>query len=132
MVSERKALYTLATDAPTDYVVIDGQEYPVADPDANGLVELVAQQRLEDRIVALEKIPQPTDLDETEYVEKLRELMRRIVPTLPPEVLDKLQPGHMTGLAAAFIVRRARSSASTPPANGSPASPASTAEATGS
>lgn len=129
---ERQPLFALDTLAPSDHVLIDGVSYAVADPDALGLIELVKQQRLEDRIVALEKATAPSEDEAAEYDAKLRELTRRIVPSIPDDVLAKMQPGHMTGLAAAFIVRRARSSAPTPPSSSSPVSPTSTAAESGS
>ena len=134
----REPLFDLATLAPSDYVVIDGTRYDVISARALGLRDQVAIQRLTDRLLELERQPEPTEDEEREYDSRLRLLMRRIIPELPDAVLAALQTGDMTGLVSAFIVRRVRSSAPKAKANGwtpessSPESPASTEVASGS
>lgn len=137
--AERKPLVELRELAPQDFVRIYGETYDLVDLDGLSIRQRAVIAAHFERLLEIEKLgADSSDDDEREYAKRLGEVLPLILPTLPPDVLERIPRGKRAEIAGAFFVwadarsplRRLMQLAVS--ASSSPASPRATAPASGS
>jgi hypothetical protein len=105
-----EALLTLEQLDPlkSDFVRIDGVAYDLANRDAWGLAERLRVKRLMEHVAKLEQLQAPNAVEEADYFARMRELVQVALPTLPDDVLGKLQLGYLLDIWNAFLASRLR------------------------
>jgi hypothetical protein len=94
-------------DGSADVVRIDGQSFDMLSIDSIGLRTRARIHRLLKRIEALETKEDPSENDEAEYRDRLRDVAAIALPGAPDDVIAKLRVGSLADLATAFFVRAA-------------------------
>lgn len=106
--TKAEAALELSTVAgPGDVVTIDGERYELLNFGSLGLRDRAELNAIAERIQKIERKANPTPADVTEHRRKLLELGRRVLPTAPAEIFDKLGEQALEDLGVTFFVRGA-------------------------